>query len=166
MKPTLLLPSIVFCLAACPAFANSSPASLTITMNPVQLPLPGGPPEMDGPSVTCEIKPSAESDKTIGELWAKEAPVFAFKDWQYVIPDGAFHTITMSSQGKTLILRSAHVAFEENPETVALSTGITSLGGKTRDAAKQGDDQAFVAKKKAFDRLMKACTAWATSHAK
>jgi hypothetical protein len=58
-------------------------------------------------------------------------------------PDSSFTTIWLQSGKQHTRLQSWHEGFEERPNLVALSTGITSLEGRTREEALRADTKEY-----------------------
>ena len=98
-----------------------------------------------------ELEPGGESQ--IADLCELAAERFADGGWAKYGPDSSFRRITLGCGDRTYVLESWHPLFEENPNLVAGSHGITSLDGMTREAFLAKDDQAYVRQREAFDEI-------------
>ncbi|MEA3207429.1 MAG: hypothetical protein QOE70_486 [Chthoniobacter sp.] len=58
-------------------------------------------------------------------------------------PDSAFTTIWVRSGNRHTRLQSWHEGFEQRPTLVALSSGVTSLAGRTREEALRSDTKEY-----------------------
>jgi hypothetical protein len=71
--------------------------------------------------------------------------VFDAKSFRHswVGPDSTFTTISLQSAARHTRLESWHEEFERQPNLVALSSGVTSLGGRTREEALKSDTKEY-----------------------
>jgi len=73
--------------------------------------------------------------------------------WVNFGPDSAYRQIVFFSSGRKIELRSWHPIYEQEPDVVAGSEGVTSLVGETREEFLAQDDPKYVAQRRAFDEI-------------
>ena len=73
--------------------------------------------------------------------------------WINVGPDSSCRSIRIVCKEGEIEVCSWHPLYEDNPNVVAASYGLTTLDGLTRDAFLEEDDQDYVAKRNAFDEI-------------
>jgi len=80
---------------------------------------------------------------------------FPTGSWNNYGPDAAYRMITIRCKRGEIVLCSWHSIAELHPNVVALSKGLVSLDGRSRDDLLAADDQEYVAKRTAFDIVEK-----------
>jgi hypothetical protein len=71
----------------------------------------------------------------------------------YFGPDSFCTGIYLSHGNKTFTSRSWHELAEKNPKIVASSSGLTSLGGKTREEFLKGDNKEYLKYRALWERI-------------
>lgn len=97
----------------------------------------GGPPYLSAtiPNVRlAELLGSIEAQHLFGDRYLSQGQFG---------PDSAFTTIWVQADGRRLKMRSWHELYETNPKVVALSNGLTALGGRTREDALRADKKDY-----------------------
>jgi hypothetical protein len=94
-----------------------------------------------------------DSSALLAELYDLAARLFPGGSWNNFGPDSSYREIVYFSRGRKVVLRSWHPLAEQDPRVVAASYGLTSLDGRDREAFLRGDDQGYVEKRRAYDRI-------------
>lgn len=106
-----------------------------------------------GPLKILRIKLADDGSGFLADLYDLSQRHFANDRWSKYGPDSSYREIVFFSRGRKVVLRSWHPLYEKNPGVVASSHGLTSLGGKSREAFLREDDQGYVAQRRAFDEI-------------
>lgn len=102
---------------------------------------------------------TAERRAFIERLWKRYSPVFGQEDWRSFGPDSSYRRITLAWGEKKIVLESWHPIVERAGTGVAMSYGVTGLGGRTREEMLKTDDALYVKRRKAFDAIARECAA-------
>ena len=87
------------------------------------------------------------------ELYDLALEHFPNGSWVNFGPDSAYRKIVFFSRGRKIQLSSWHPIYEQDPNVIASSKGLTSLVGKTREEFLAQDDPEYVAQRRAFDDI-------------
>jgi hypothetical protein len=79
-------------------------------------------------------------------------------------PDAYFDVVEIRLPDRTLRLASWHEAFEANPELIATSFGITSLGGRDRDAVLAKEPAKYVRFRRIWSDIRATVKSWRPAH--
>lgn len=107
------------------------------------------------PKVLFHLSAASDDDlQFVDEIW-RQCAVFGHSDWVNYGPDASYREVVIEYGDRRLHLISWHQY--ETGRSVALSTGLTSLNGKTIAQALKDDDPSYVKKRETFDAIVAKC---------
>lgn len=103
--------------------------------------------------IILHVEPLDDETALLQELYDLAVKHFPNGSWGSFGPDSAYREIVFFSRGRKIQLSSWHPIYEQDPNLVASSEGLTSLAGKTREEFLAQDDPEYVAQRRAFDDI-------------
>ena len=94
-----------------------------------------------------------ERRRLIDELWSKHHGSFPPNERLNFGPDAAYTQIEFVHGSERMIIGSWHTTERTSPKVFASHTGLTTLGGRTREQALAGEPESYQRFRKSFDSI-------------